>query len=911
MARCISCSSEVTGAPAKCPDCGAPFALAQGGGREATATAATSAEPIAFPEGVPVAKGPDKAPAASRVSSISHFEDEGQYAPGVMVAGRYRILGMLGKGGMGEVYRATDLTLGQSVALKFLIRGAANNEKWLERFHGEVRIARQISHPNVCRVYDIGEDDDIPFLSMEYVDGDDLATLLIGIGRLPAERATEIGRKICAGLAAAHDKGVIHRDLKPHNIMMSKRGEILITDFGLAAVADTLAGPEARNGTPAYMAPEQLRGSEVTKKSDIYALGLLLYELYTGKRPYTAKSIPELLGLQESQQMSSMTSIAADIDPAVEGIIKRCLHPDPAMRPASALAVAAALPGGDPLAAALAAGETPSPELLAASGKHDPVALNRTLPALALIVVGVVASPFLTHREFLPSFSAFNLSPQVLEQKARDNAAALGYAEWGVDSYSELRFTGGFLGWARANWNQSKGWSKLYHAQPPMHLFFRQSPRLLISRPDGRVSDYRPAQVISGQWQMDVDTLGRLRRFEAVPPQLESDSGDAQSNAAVDPAPVFQAAGLEFGKFAEVTPKWTPRAAFDLRKAWKGAHPQIPELPVTVEVAWWRGKVMHVQMVWPWTKPTLMTEEPVTLRRIAGGVIGIVLGSSGLFFCIWLARRNLKLGRGDRQGAWRLAAVTFFLRALALPAEMHFVPDGESADLLMNNLALLVFSSGLLWLLYIALEPVIRARWPQSIVTWSRVLSNQFFDPVVGSHLLYGVGIGVLMYLLFVGAGATTAGSSPLPVSMEAAVSARDWIASITNNLTNALTTGMILMFLIFGLRYVARRDWLAAGIAGVLLAVRNTASSDGDMAFLFPVMLAVHWGLMFVLIRIGMLATSVAVFTINILLNNPATLDPQAWYTLPSYLRLAVVMGIGVFGFYASRGDGNQTEAT
>ncbi|BDC51080.1 hypothetical protein F183_A33960 [Bryobacterales bacterium F-183] len=825
-----------------------------------------------------------------------------------MVAGRYRILGMLGKGGMGEVYRATDLTLGQSVALKFLIRGAANNEKWLERFHGEVRIARQISHPNVCRVYDIGEDDDVPFLSMEYVDGDDLATLLVGIGRLPAEKATEIARKICAGLAAAHDKGVIHRDLKPHNIMMTKRGEILITDFGLAAVADTLAGPEARNGTPAYMAPEQLRGSEVTKKSDIYALGLLLYELYTGRRPYTAKSVPELLGLQESQQMTSMTSIASDIDPAVEGIIKRCLNPDPAMRPASALAVAAALPGGDPLAAALAAGETPSPELLAASGKHDPVPLNRTLPVLALILAGLVASPFLVHREYLPSFSAFNMSPEVLEQKARDNAAILSYTERGVDSFSALRYSGGFLGWARKNWNQAKGWSNLFHSEPPMYLFFRQSPRLLIARPDGRVTDNRPPQIVSGQWQMEVDTLGRLRRFEAVPPQFEKDVL-AATTGAVDPLPVFRAAGLDFSKFAEVAPQWTPRAAFDLRKAWRGVHPQIAELPVTVEVAWWRGKVMHVQLVWPWTKPTLMTEEPMTTRQIAGGVIGIVLGSSGLFFAIWLARRNLKLGRGDRQGAWRIAAVVFFLRALALPAEMHFVPSGESADLLMNNLALLAFNCGLLWLLYIALEPVIRARWPQSIVTWSRVLSKQFYDPVVGAHLLYGVGVGVLMYLLFVGAGATESESTPLPMSMEAAMSARDWIASLTNNATSAATTGMILMFLIFGLRYIARKEWLAAGVAGVLLAVRNVAQSDGDLTFLLPVMLAIYWGLMFVLIRVGMLATSVAVLTVNILLNNPATLDPQAWYTLPSYLRLAVLAGIAVYGFYASRGDGNQAE--
>ena len=191
---------------------------------------------------------------------------------------------------MGEVYRATDLTLGQSVALKFLPEEAAQNQRLLERFHGEVRIARQVSHPNVCRVYDIGEAEGMPFISMEYVDGEDLASLLLRIGRLPADKALEIARKLCAGLAAAHDRGIIHRDLKPQNIMMNKRGDVVIMDFGLAAIADQLSGAEVRNGTPAYMAPEQLRGAEVTAKSDIYALGLVLYELFTGKRPFDANN---------------------------------------------------------------------------------------------------------------------------------------------------------------------------------------------------------------------------------------------------------------------------------------------------------------------------------------------------------------------------------------------------------------------------------------------------------------------------------------------------------------------------------------------------------------------------------------------------------------------------------------------
>src|SRR5579871_3342618 len=201
-----------------------------------------------------VAVDPNAASAAadsdvSRLTSASSVaEDDGRFVPGTLLGGRYRVIGLLGRGGMGEVYRATDLTLGQSVALKFLPEEASRDQRLLERFHGEVRMARQVSHPNVCRVYDIGEVEGMPFLSMEYVDGEDLASLLLRIGRLPADKALDTARKICAGLAAAHDRGIIHRDLKPANIMMNKRGEVVIMDFGLAALASQLGPADIRSG---------------------------------------------------------------------------------------------------------------------------------------------------------------------------------------------------------------------------------------------------------------------------------------------------------------------------------------------------------------------------------------------------------------------------------------------------------------------------------------------------------------------------------------------------------------------------------------------------------------------------------------------------------------------------------------
>src|SRR3954467_10530367 len=204
----------------------------------------------------------------------------GRFAPGVLIAGRYRIVTMLGQGGMGEVYRADDLALEQSVALKFLPVDLARDPDRLTRFRAEARTARQVSHPHVCRVYDIGDADGQPFLTMEYVDGEDLAALLQRVGRLPEEKATQIARELCAALAAVHEEGLLHRDLKPANVMLDGRGKVRLTDFGLAAAVQELSPPAARCGTPQYMAPEQLAGKELTPRTDLFALGSVLYELF-------------------------------------------------------------------------------------------------------------------------------------------------------------------------------------------------------------------------------------------------------------------------------------------------------------------------------------------------------------------------------------------------------------------------------------------------------------------------------------------------------------------------------------------------------------------------------------------------------------------------------------------------------
>ena len=319
MEVCAVCSTEILDDSTICPACGTPSG----------SKAPTICDiPTAAAETVPIAGS------------------EPRFIAGTVLASRYRIVAALGRGGMGEVYRADDLALNQSVALKF-VRPEKGSAAELARLRQEVRLARQISHPNVCRVFDLGEVDGQSFLCMEHIDGEDLASLLRRIGRLPVDKALEIARQVAAGLAAIHDGGLLHRDLKPGNVMIDGRGRARITDFGLAVVIDEV-GRGRKAGTPAYMAPEQRLGAEASVQSDLFSLGLITYEMLAGGPPQQSAEPPAL-----------PESIAEQVDVRIRTILRSCLEPNPVLRPSSALRVAAALTGETPLTIAVSHGLSP------------------------------------------------------------------------------------------------------------------------------------------------------------------------------------------------------------------------------------------------------------------------------------------------------------------------------------------------------------------------------------------------------------------------------------------------------------------------------------------------------------------------------------------------------------------------
>jgi serine/threonine protein kinase len=261
-----------------------------------------------------------------------------------LVAGRYEIERPLGHGAMATVDLARDVELDRHVALKRLAENLSRDEELRARFLREGRLAARLAHPNVVRIFDVGEDDERPFIAMEYVDGQTLAELVRRRGPLPAREVAELGVQICRALAAAHEAGLVHRDVKPQNLLLDSNRLLKLGDFGIAfglgGTRLTMAGTVL--GTAAYLAPEQARGEEVTAAADVYGVGAVLYELLTGRPPRTPTSLADL---------TDSTTIASPVGtpPALARIVMRCLAADPAARPPSAAALAhelaATLPG--------------------------------------------------------------------------------------------------------------------------------------------------------------------------------------------------------------------------------------------------------------------------------------------------------------------------------------------------------------------------------------------------------------------------------------------------------------------------------------------------------------------------------------------------------------------------------------
>ncbi|HXB74326.1 MAG TPA: serine/threonine-protein kinase [Candidatus Acidoferrales bacterium] len=868
MVRCPSCARECADNNRFCAFC-------------ATALDATSAETVLDAVSQP------------RLTSQSSV-DEGRFLPGTVVAGRYRVAGLLGRGGMGEVYRATDLTLGQAVALKFLPETLSRDERALARFYNEVRIARQISHPNVCRVYDIGETQGLHYISMEFVDGEDLGSLLRRIGRLPVDKAVETARKLCAGLAAAHEKGVLHRDLKPANVMIDGRGQVVIMDFGLAGLAGQLQG-DIRSGTPAYMSPEQLAGTEVTVKSDIYALGLLLYELFTGKRAFEAASLMELMQMQERAAPASITTVAKDLDPAVERVIMRCLHPDPRRRPSSVLAVAAGLPGGDPLAAALAAGETPSPDQVVAAGETEGLAPKVAIAWLAAVLAGLAIVEALAPSQTLTAKLPIENSPEALSRDAQKVVQSLGYTARPADRAWGLHYNDNYVDYLNRHPAEAKSrWQNPAAGHPPLiHFWYRQSPAPIaaVRGFNVAVSFSDPPMETSGMVRLRTDLDGKLLQFETLTPQVEAPA--AQPAAPFEWSRLFQAAGLDMSKFQPTDPQWSPLTNADARAAWTGVvEPAATKL--RVEAAAWRGRPVFFRISGPWSVPEQRPVPAGTTNQIPSLIVVYL----ALFSACVIAWRHARSGKSDQRGALKMGGLYFVWMAGSRMLFAHHTGTLSELNGFWSTVSTALINGGAVWVFYIALEPWVRRSWPHTIIGWNRFRAKGLRDPLVGRDLLYGLGFGTLLAILqLAGTAFQGNGGQPYMPALEALTGVRYELASLLNGLNNGIFGGLLDLFILFLLRVVLRKQWIASLVFVAITAL--TAAFGSSTPWVDYPVAAISGAVgAFILLRFGLLAAIAAHAGLQILESCPPTLDFSSWYIGLALIPPVVVALIALYGF-------------
>jgi tRNA A-37 threonylcarbamoyl transferase component Bud32 len=840
--------------------------------------------------------------------SSSDSIDQARFTPGTMLTERYRIVGLLGEGGMGEVYRADDLKLRQPVALKFLPKALADDPRRLERFLNEVRVARQVSHPNVCRVYDIGEVGGEHFISMEYVDGEDLASLVRRIGRLPKDKAVQIARQLCVGLASAHDKGILHRDLKPHNVMIDGQGKVRITDFGLAGFVGQFlpGGKDIRVGTPAYMAPEQLEGREVTVKSDIYSLGLLLYHVFTGQPAYKADTCEELLRIRGETSISSPSNIVEDIDPAVERVILECLEEDPGDRPVSAIAVAVALPGGDPLAAAIAAGETPSPEMVAASGQTGSLSLGAGLTLLVSILVGMGLIALLGTHVTWAAVVLPEKAPILLADDAARLARRLGY----VDPPADWAYG---VAWGEASASFFDRTDPAAGRLDPMgggYFWYRQSGTQLVpANVEGRVTLSDPPRSGPGMLTVILDAQARLTKFEATAPPLPK-PGDQPEE--LDWTILSAKAGLDLAGFTPVAPVRAPPVACDTQLAWVGSHPDDPGKEARVEAAALRGKPVYFELLKP--GDSAGAEAGVLSQR---GVAKTVLEALAFFVrivvivaCVVFAWRNLKLGRGDRRGATRLALCLFalaFVRQLLVAK--YTGPNLAEYRTLVHILAMSLYAGVFSWALYLAVEPYARRAWPERIVSWTRLLTGRLRDPLIGRDILAGLLISVLTVVLcqlisLAGQSFGLEGARfPYWESPEANLSMRHFVATILLSVeSKGVGIALWVLFLIVALLTLCRRRRVAIP-AFVLVAFLVTCStaSRGDPLLVMATVGVWTAGISISVLRFGLLTYAVAHISYLVYWHFPLTLDFSAWYAGNVWFAALIIAVLAVYALYIS----------
>lgn len=843
-------------------------------GADATAdTMAAPSDAVQEPQG---SGGPSgRSPSQQHLQDVvkAALFDEGAAQPlgrGVVFAGRYRIERRLGQGGMGEVFLAHDLVLAEDVALKLLPPLLAKRAGYYERFVNEVRLARQVSHPSICRVHDIGEADGRPFLSMEYVDGEDLASLLKRIGRLGAEKALELSHQLCSGLAALHERGIIHRDLKPANIMLDGEGHIRIADFGLASVAAELREHEIRDGTPAYQAPEQRAGKEATERSDVYALGLVLRDMFLGRDASRTAT-------------RTKTSSATAVDETVEAVIERCLAEEPSERFASALEVLISLPGGDPLAEALAAGRLPSPDAVANTrvvGSLSALARRLLLGAtiFALFLVGVLNE---TRSVLAQSPSE---PPEVLEHRALELLEELGVEE-PRSAAIRLQYRNGWLD----KWQGEESPLGAVRASPESAISFHYRG---FTNFDGQGAI--PMQDLpvwaDGDVEIVLDGRGRLSSFhqQSLDDGLELVVEDApeQSRPSYSSdeltATLLEAAEIDPAELEEVESTFDPPVHGERIEQWSGT---VRDTDAVVHAVVSDGRPGWFKVSYPELNERISVNldgaAAIVMLMLVGLAIAVVVVS------VRVAISTVRRREGDFKAA-RQVGIAVFVLELAAWAISAYVGDWLAiVDWLLRLLGI----SLLCWLGYLMLEPYARAHWPKTLVSWTRLLRGRWRDPMVGRDLLIGACAGAAMPLLF----HADLGAPYAVHDLDVLQGTRFALADIPLTMTTGLQATFLLYLALLGFHRILRIRALAL-VAFLALVPAISLVVGGSVGTVLSLVAGAGIAA-FIMLRFGLLTMVFFAFAALISIGWPITVALGEWYGPTGLVGALMVLAMAIFG--------------
>ena len=402
---------------------------------------------------------------------------------------------------------------------------------------------------------------------------------------------------------------------------------------------------------------------------------------------------------------------------------------------------------------------------------------------------------------------------------------------------------------------------------------------------------------------LTLDSAGRLTQFQAIPPEKEEKKpNDTATPTSYDWNVLFNAAGLDPSKFQPTEPAWISLAAPDIRMAWTGNWPGTNR-PLRVEAAAFHGKPIFFSMIGDWTKPerTKSTEKK-TLAEKARGFISLMLVCLSLAGSVYLARRNYRLGRGDKAGAIRLAWVMFLLEMGLWLCRSHFATFGDAFGLFIIAVSTALFISGVTWTLYLAVEPWVRRHWPTTIISWSRLLSGQVRDPLVGRDILVGVILGVIWILVFQirYIPMMRMGAAPELFATEFLTGGRVALGAWLSQWPQSIQTTLEFFFLLFGLKILLRKEWIAA-IALVAIFALPRGLSSNYAAVEVPAQIVVFGIAAIIVLRFGFVPLACAVFTINLMANIPFSSDLSTWYMTTSILALLSVVALAGWGFYHS----------